>query len=111
MAFRHHLLHMIGKKQANWDSLNVSNFDAYFWVAFNLSTVMFHSSFSLNNHQFQFSTFRMSKNQGWQRNRIKKQRKKIHKQLLNFSSPANSSPNPPKAMTSRSQLRQGKSGD
>lgn len=76
MAFRHHLLHMTGKKQANWDSLNVSNFDAYFWVAFNLSTVMFHSSFSLNNHQFQFSTFRMSKNQGWQRNRIKKQRKK-----------------------------------
>ena len=61
MAFRQHLLHITGKKQANWDSLNVSNFDAYFWAAFNLPIAMFHSSFSLNNRQFQFSTLKMSK--------------------------------------------------
>lgn len=61
MAFRQHLLHSTGKKQANWDSLNVSNFDAYFWAAFNLPIAMFHSSFSLNNRQFQFSTLKMSK--------------------------------------------------
>lgn len=75
MAFRQQLLHIIGKKQANWDSLNVSSFDAYFWAAFNLSIVMFHSSFSLNNRQFQFSTLKISKNQGWQCNRFKKTKK------------------------------------
>lgn len=111
MAFRQQLLYIIGKKQANWDSLNVSSFDAYFWAAFNLSIVMFHSSFSLNNRQFQFSTLKISKNQGWQCNRFKKQRK-IHKLVLNSSSPANSSPNPPEPRpVDHSSLRQGEGSD